>query len=212
MPQIPAYPAKTVPSNADLLVMEDTATSSTKKITRGNLLSGAPLPANTVDAQSIATSSVTPEKLLSGTGTSWPYQSYTPTLGNFTLGNGSMVARYKQIGKTVHFDIQIKYGSTSSFSGNITFTLPVTAATRYDVATYPFTYLLGNLVASDVSTSVYYFGSIVLQSTTVATTFSWGASGTYVGSVAGSGGLQSTVPMTWATGDILGISGTYEAA
>lgn len=34
------------------------------------------------------------------------------------------------------------------------------------------------------------------------------ASGTYVGAT----GVSSTVPMTWASGDIFGFYGTYEAA
>lgn len=66
MPQIPAYPAKTVPSNGDLLVIHDSVAGNTKNITRGNLLSGAPLPNNTVTTAAMADGAVTPVKRSGG--------------------------------------------------------------------------------------------------------------------------------------------------
>lgn len=63
MPKISELPAVTTPANDDTLAMVDQSGSITAKITRGDLLKGSPLPANTVDSQAIASSSVTPSKL-----------------------------------------------------------------------------------------------------------------------------------------------------
>lgn len=48
-----------------------------------------------------------------------------------TIGNGSITAKYSQIGKLVFFDILVSFGSTSNFgsAGNVwTFSLPVPPA------------------------------------------------------------------------------------
>ena len=66
MAKINQYPAKTVPSNNDEFVLHDPASGSTKKMTRGDLIGGAPLPANSVNGQAIADGSVTPEKRSGG--------------------------------------------------------------------------------------------------------------------------------------------------
>lgn len=61
------------------------------------------------------------------TGGTWT--GYTPTLTatttNPTIGNGSIIGRYKQYGKLVVFDIEFVFGSTSTAgSGNYSFSLP----------------------------------------------------------------------------------------
>lgn len=55
------------------------------------------------------------------------WADYTPTLTNVTTGNGTLVAKYTQIGKTVICQGSFTLGSTSSISGVVTVTLPVTA-------------------------------------------------------------------------------------
>ena len=72
-----------------------------------------------IDTADIADSAITPEKLISGTGSNWAWQDWTPTYTNFSLGNGTVDARYTQIGKTVHFTISIVLGSTSSMTGSM---------------------------------------------------------------------------------------------
>jgi hypothetical protein len=54
------------------------------------------------------------------------YTTWTPTYTNFTLGNGTLVARYGTSGKFVQFTFAVQLGSTSSVSGQIRFTLPKT--------------------------------------------------------------------------------------
>jgi len=51
-------------------------------------------------------------------------------LGNITLGNGTLTARYTQIGKTVHFEFLLIKGTTTTFNASqATFTLPVAPST-----------------------------------------------------------------------------------
>ena len=63
MPKISQLTALTVPDSGDELAIVDSSASTTKKITRTNLLKGAPLPADTVDTQAIADGAVTTDKL-----------------------------------------------------------------------------------------------------------------------------------------------------
>lgn len=60
------------------------------------------------------------------------WTAYTPTItadgGGFSLGNGTISGRYKQLGKTVYFHVKFIYGSTTNpGSGHWNFSLPVTA-------------------------------------------------------------------------------------
>jgi hypothetical protein len=40
------------------------------------------------DGTGIAASAITPEKLLTGTGTTWPWTAWTPSWTNLTVGTG----------------------------------------------------------------------------------------------------------------------------
>ena len=62
MPKISQLSALTTPDSGDELPIVDVSASTTKKITRANLLAGAPLPADTVDTQAIDDGAVTAPK------------------------------------------------------------------------------------------------------------------------------------------------------
>ncbi|MFD7990730.1 hypothetical protein [Streptomyces mexicanus] len=67
---------------------------------------------------------ITPDLLMSLAG---PWQSYTPTLTNTTIGNGSLLARYQQGGNRVLVAFILNWGSTTS--GGMPFiSVPVTPA------------------------------------------------------------------------------------
>ena len=66
MPKINQLNSKTVPSNNDEFPFHDPNSGTTRKITRGDLIGGAPLPANSVDTQAIADESVGPAKRAGG--------------------------------------------------------------------------------------------------------------------------------------------------
>lgn len=125
------------------------------------------------------------------------WQSWTPTWANFTPGSATIVAKYKQIGKTVHFSLEVTL-SSSTMGTNPTFTLPVTSVSH--TAGYP----MGVGFANDVGTTYRNFGAIY-ATTTTALLVAWNADNN-------GAGATSTTPHTWANTDIFSVNGTYEAA
>lgn len=127
------------------------------------------------------------------------WQPWTPSVsGGFTVGNGSWSnALYCQIGKTVHYMAIFTYGSTSSAS-TMNVTLPVNARISGSQMMNAYTnaggtaYALTNRMNATNNTQIY------AQS----------ASGNYVALA----NLSTIIPGTFATGNIIAISGTYEAA
>ena len=123
--------------------------------------------------------------------------SWTASTTNPAIGNGTLSGKYVQIGKTIICNIYLAPGSTTTFgSGNWSFSLPKTIASSV-------VGFVGNWVAGDVGTN------------------------TFSGQIIGNGGsnkidlfvrdgisinLSSTLPHTWAGGDVLYISITYEIA
>lgn len=130
------------------------------------------------------------------------WQSWTPTWTNFTVGNGTVDAKYIQIGKTVHARLRAVMGSTSSMGSDPVFTLPVTPHTAY---VQPET--VGHGFLLDSGTSLYHVlvtfdGSYRGLMYAVVTS---GAYGTY-------GSITASVPFVWGTNDGFGLNLTYEAA
>jgi hypothetical protein len=121
------------------------------------------------------------------------WEAYTPTNTNVTVGNGTLVARYIRIGRTIHFFWDLTFGSTTAFGGTISIGLPLAAATpgRWAIA--------GTLL--DSGTQNYIAGGIIAAAATQANPL-----------VTAGGGITSTAPFTWTTGDRIAFSGTYEAA
>lgn len=158
--------------------------------------------ANAVTSTSIADGAVQPKALVTGTGSGWAWQSYTPTLANLTLGNGTLTGKYCQIGKTVVGRISFVLGSTSAVGTSPTFTLPVTAIGGY-AGNEP----LGTVFFYDSGIALYT-GQLTLFSTTVVAITASAASGSYVTNA----GITSTVPFTWGTSDSILIEFMYEAA
>ena len=125
--------------------------------------------------------------------------SYTPTWTaasvNPTIGDGTIVGAYHQVGTLVYFRIALTIGSTTTTgTGAWSFTLPFTAvgaigfphgeAVIYDAGT-------GQLVAvatQETTTKIF----VIAHNTSTA--------------------AGPTVPITWAAGDVLAISGVYVKA
>ena len=63
MPRISQLPAKTTPASGDEIAIVEVATSTTKKITRADLLKGADLPNDTVTTGAIKNGAVTTNKI-----------------------------------------------------------------------------------------------------------------------------------------------------
>lgn len=135
------------------------------------------------------------------TGGVWT--TYTPTWTNLTVGNGTLKAAYEQIGKTVRFRIGLLFGSTTTVTGRIDVSLPVTAKSDWP-SFHPF---LGYALDNSAGLSIAMFASIAASRTAVYADV-WAANTNYVQGALSSG----TVPFTWATSDQLSITGEYEAA
>jgi hypothetical protein len=133
------------------------------------------------------------------------WTAYNPTItadgGGFSVGNGVITGRYKQIGKTVFFYAKFVYGSsTNPGSGHWNFSLPVTAHNSN------FTFS-----ASILDDGASWYGGIgngnYVGSTTSFAVITPSPTSTSTGWVpVGNGG-----PFTWGTADNITISGSYEA-
>lgn len=137
-----------------------------------------------------------------GTDSSYTWASWTPTWTNLTVGNGTVTAKYTQLGKTVIARVSVAFGSTTSIGGSVSFTLPVTA-----VAIAAGSPHIGSAIYDDVGTNLY-MGVVYEGSTTSGVLRVGNAAATYTGTTV----LSSTVPFTWTTSDAINLSLIYEAA
>jgi hypothetical protein len=128
------------------------------------------------------------------------WTSYTPTWTNLTVGNGTLVARYCQVGKVVTVMIRLTFGSTTAVTGGyVQVGAPVTSAVS--AGALGNAYMLDNGVAD-------YPGLVKQDGTTAFAIQPINAAGTY----AALGNLTATTPFTWGSGDILNVYFNYEAA
>lgn len=121
------------------------------------------------------------------------WTSYTPTFSTGTLGNGTIVSRYKLNGKTCHYTGILTLGSTTSFGGSaLALSLPFARQGTVSI--------VGPAILIDVSAGTGgYRVAAVLESGTSAMIF-----------VFDGGAIFSTTPFTWAAGDIVRWNLTYE--
>lgn len=127
--------------------------------------------------------------------------SWSPSYASITVGNGTVTARYTQIGKTVHFRWTIVCGSTTALGNDITFTIPVTAHSFYGTANVRSP--IGLVRGYDVGT-LNASGSVMLNASTTVASVLWPN--------ATDPRDDGIFPWTEASGDTLSFSGTYEAA
>jgi hypothetical protein len=133
------------------------------------------------------------------TGLAWGggWTTWSPTFANLTVGNGTVTARYQQIGKTVNFEFKFILGSTSAIGSLPNFSLPATPKIGSGIF----------LLAAEDSGTGNTFGGLENISGTVYP-FAFTAGGTYVQNSY----FTATVPFTWTTNDNFTIRGTYEVA
>ena len=131
------------------------------------------------------------------TALSDPWTSYSPALTNITIGNGTIVGAYVQVGKLIHFRWTLTWGSTTAFTGSIAIGMPVTGA---DAG------WAGSAFLFDASVAANRQPGTLNGSTTANNVHSAGIGG------GGAGIVNATSPFTWAVSDVIKGSGTYEAA
>ena len=135
-------------------------------------------------------------------GSTSAYASWTPTLTNLSLGNGTMTGRYVQIGKFVNASLKLVFGSTTSVTGTMTFSLP-TGASSANTATNTF---LGNVRILDNGIA-NYVGMVQLSSSSAVILCVINVNGTY----GTPENVNATVPFTWGNLDEIEFSMSYEA-
>lgn len=127
-------------------------------------------------------------------GDAW--EAYTPTLLNWTLGNGTLTGKRMLAGKWVRFSIELTLGSTSTTAGNLRFAAPATPR---------------------IATDLVPIGTAYLLDTSASARRLWVAAYTTVGGTgicphdASGTGINATTPWTWATGDLVSINGEFES-
>jgi len=117
---------------------------------------------------------------------------YSPTFGDLTPGNASVVARYQKIGKTVHYAGSVTLGATTVMNPNPPqISLPfLTVATGSP---------LGSAYVTDASAGLTFPGVPVLY-----------AAGYFVIRVPNGLAMTGVVPFTWAPPDVFAWNMTYE--
>lgn len=203
----------TTPDDADQFVVVDTEAGSTKRITRGNMLANsigsAELESDAVTAPKIAVNAVQPEDLVSGTGTTWAWQTWTPTWSKAsgtppTLGNGTLTGRYRVIGKTVTAQFDFVFGSTTNPNGGelFLFSFPVTASALSGTSQIG----IGSAYVED-SGLTGWMGAICAYNTAsfLVKTNASPTAGTATN-------ISGGAPFTWGTNDLARGTFTYEAA
>lgn len=132
------------------------------------------------------------------TGIQAAWTSYTPTLTNITLGTGgTVVAAWRQIGKTIEYRIVISLGTGGAFTGTAQATLPIAPVTAGRI-----------LQHANATTATPTDFVIFTMITGGSATVSWRALPATAGNAVAT--VNATVPFTWAASCILTATGCYE--
>ena len=132
------------------------------------------------------------------------WDSYTPVVNNCTLGNGSVLGRYRRDGTTLHISIRLNVGSTTTFAGAISITLPQVSSgptTYMKVATGTGLEQHVNCWWYDASTLLVYDG-VGIGAAAATALVPWGSAGGANLAALGAGIL--------ANGDSVNLQGTIE--
>lgn len=125
------------------------------------------------------------------------YTAYTPTFASFTLGNGTVTAKFCQVNDFVHVIGSIVFGSTSSITGNLAIGMNFNADAIYYTPTV-WVMEMGTATFYDASSGAINYGVVAgANNATLMQIFSQAANGAYVTR----GLVNATTPFTWAVSD-----------
>jgi hypothetical protein len=150
---------------------------------------------------------------LSYSGSAWlvlsapgSFRSYTPTFTNMTLGNGTITAVWTRVGAHVTVHLRLVWGSTTSITGS-----PPGWSGPVDPLDTPTPLIRqeGLCVFYDTSTTNTYTGTIGHGAVNVFYPFALNVTDGL--SYLRAENITSSLPMTWATGDIILATWSYEA-
>lgn len=128
------------------------------------------------------------------------WQSYTPTLTGWGVGNGTWDIRYCKLGKSITISGVFTLGTTTTTATGFTFTLPAGLPARAALNAFGVAY-------ADAST-VNAYGFVTTPSTTTGTVVVANSSATYATGT----NIATGVPSAWASGDKVAFTITYETA
>jgi hypothetical protein len=184
----------TLPNASSTLVDLSTAQTLTSKSLTSPTITGT----GTAAVASLTVNSVdyTPG------GAAWV--TWSPTLTNLTLGNGTVTAKYWQLGKTIHYRFKFMLGSTSAVGTSPRFTLPATVHADYvgDADRVGIAFLVDSGVAFYDGVPWYRGSNNLIEFMALNA----------AGATASLVTVTATVPFTWGTSDALVAYGTYDAA
>jgi hypothetical protein len=199
------FPAKTTYANGDVFSASDINDTNGTLNLINPTAKGSIVSASAADTPSRLTVGANNTVLIADsaqtTGLRWggDWTTYTPTYSNITVGNGTVVSRYRQMGKTVEVFFKLTFGSTTSVSQFSIISLPVNSAyTEFST---------GEVTFRDVGTQDYYgrfwvntSGNGYFTAIQTNTTYAqWTPS-------------SNTVPFTFGTNDQIIAIFSYEAA
>jgi hypothetical protein len=124
--------------------------------------------------------------------------SWAPAWTNLSVGNGTVAATYKILGARCYAVVGITFGSTTSISGGVDITFPITRV-QTSLAS------LGSVLFTDTGTSAYN-GDARYISASVLRILVRNASTTYETLNT----ISSTVPHTWASTDLIDTEFQYD--
>jgi hypothetical protein len=155
--------------------------------------------ANAVTSTSVAAGAIQPQALVSGTGTGWSWSSWSPSYANLSVGNGTVVSEYTQIGKTVFLRFEFTLGSTSTVSTNPSISLPVTSVAYQNTNQI----ILSGVYSNNAGSGTNGYANYV--DTTHVNLKYWDVNNN-------TASVTATVPYTFATNFAIYMDGFYEAA
>ena len=134
------------------------------------------------------------------------YTAYTPTMSNFTLGNGTVSSSYCRVNNFVHYFGKVTLGSTSVvLGGGQALTVPI----NIDSTMTSFGNVIGSALFYDVSAVAMYPGVVnCVGSATTVYLQQQNSNATYLTAQA----VVSTIPFTWTTSDTINWNVFYKAA
>ena len=137
------------------------------------------------------------------------YISYTPTFpSGLTLGNGVVTSEYCRVNEFVHYWGRVVWGTTTSINNfGLQVSLPVSHDSNFSSTTGMYT---GFANFRDASTGVPHIGVIRPIETfpNIASLACQNIVSTYLAAAT----VQTAVPFTWTTSDIITWSMYYQAA
>ena len=128
------------------------------------------------------------------------YTAYTTPMGGWSIGNGTIDAKYCRINDFVHYFGVITAGSTTTFSGELYYFLPI----NQDGGNRP----LGTCYTRDVSSGILYAGVVRSLGTNTAYATGHTADFTYIRMRL----IEPNSPFTLTTGDQHYFNLYYKAA